>query len=186
MEVQGVGSMVQFQQAILDEVRSGIHVLQEPGNQMAGEVTDLFVGIRAKLEAQSKKIVDNGLQIFAQKRSIQAIQKSVGILSKKVDEVTTVVATITQSLKTIPTKQEMQRHKITMEESLNTMAEVNTGLTMAMEQYKFSDSTPLGGQQGVAGPSQPYVHPERRASVMCPSMSSLRDTGSEYLLGVFS
>jgi hypothetical protein len=33
-EVQGVGSMVQFQQAVLDEIRSGIHILQEQDNQI--------------------------------------------------------------------------------------------------------------------------------------------------------
>jgi hypothetical protein len=106
--------MLQFQQAILDEVRSGIHVLQEQDNQIVGEATDLFAGIQAELEVQSKKIVDNGLQLFVQKCSIQAIQKSVGMLSKKVDDITTVVAAITQSLKTIPTKQELQRLMITM------------------------------------------------------------------------
>jgi predicted nucleic acid-binding Zn-ribbon protein len=46
-DVQGVGSMLQFQHAMLKELRSGIHVLQEQDNQIVEEATDLFVGIRA-------------------------------------------------------------------------------------------------------------------------------------------
>lgn len=74
-EVSGVESMMQFQQAILEELRSGIHVLQEQDNQIVGEAKALFAAVRSELEAQSKKITDNGLQIFAQNVSIQAVQK---------------------------------------------------------------------------------------------------------------
>jgi predicted nucleic acid-binding Zn-ribbon protein len=142
-EVQGVGSMMHFQQAMLEELQSGIHVLQEQDNQIVGEATDLFAGIRVELEAQSKKITDNGLQIFAQKISIQAVQKSIGVLSKRIDEVNNILATITESMKTIPSKRELHQHQVAMDETLVQMAEVNTGLTTAMEQYKFSESTPF-------------------------------------------
>lgn len=142
-EVQGVGSMMQFQQAMLEGLRSGIHVLQEQDNQIVGEATDLFMGIRSELEAQSKKITDNGLQIFAQKISIQAVQKLIGVLSKRIDEVNKVLATIKESMKSIPSKRELRQHQVAMDESLAQMAEVNTGLTTAMEQYKFSESTPF-------------------------------------------
>ena len=181
-EVQGVGAVMNFQQAMLEELRSGIHILQDQDNQIIGEATDLFTGIRAELEAQSKRITDGGLKIFAQKISIQAIQKSMGLLSKRIDEITTVTAAITESLRNVPTKRELRQHKIAMEELLNVMTEVNTGLTTAMDQYKFSDSTPVGGQRTVAGPSgtQPYMNPERAAAVQSPSVSILRDTESEY------
>jgi hypothetical protein len=105
-----------------------------------------------------------------------------GILSRKIDEFTTVTAAITESLKNIPTKQDLHRHKASMEETLNTIAEVNMGLTTAMDQYKFSDSTPLGGRQSVAGPSgtQPFMNPGRAAAFLTTSVSSVMDTGSEY------
>jgi len=69
-----------------------------------------------------------------------------------------------------------------MDETLVQMAEVNMGLTTAMEQYKFSESTPFAFQQSVARPSgtQPYMDPGRAAALNCPSVSSLRNTGSEY------
>jgi hypothetical protein len=73
-EVQGVGSMMNFQQAMLEELRSGIHILQEQDNQIVGEATDLFTGIQAELETQSKMISNNALTTFAQKVSILAVQ----------------------------------------------------------------------------------------------------------------
>jgi hypothetical protein len=79
-EVQGVGSMMQFQQAVLEEVRSGIQIFQEQNSQIVGETTDLFAGILKELEAYSKKSMDNSQQVFAKKVSIQAVQKSIGIL----------------------------------------------------------------------------------------------------------
>jgi len=179
-EVQGVGTMMNFQQVVLEEFRSGIHILRDQNNQIISEATDLFTGIRAELEAQSKRITDNCLTIFAQNVSIQAIQKLMGILSKKIDETNTVMAAITESLKNVPTKQEICQQRMAMEESLNAMAEINTGLTTAMDQYKFSDSTPLGVRQTVAGPSgtQTYMNPERAAAFQSPLVSSLRDTES--------
>jgi len=69
-----------------------------------------------------------------------------------------------------------------MEETLNSIAVVNTGLTTVMDQYKLSDSTPIRGRQSVAGPSatQPCMNPGPAVAFGSPSVSSLRDTGSEY------
>jgi hypothetical protein len=69
-----------------------------------------------------------------------------------------------------------------MNKSLIQMAEVNTVLATALEQYKFSESMPVDFRQSNAGPSgtEQYMHPQRQAIVQSPSVSSLRDTGSEY------
>jgi predicted nucleic acid-binding Zn-ribbon protein len=142
-EVQGVGSMMNFQQAMLEELRSGIQVLRNQDDQIIGEATDLFAGIKAELDSQSKKVLGNELQNFANKAAIQGIQKTIGILSKRIDEVTTVLATVTETLKNIPSRRELRQYQDTMDESVNRLAEANTGLTTAMEQYKFSESTPL-------------------------------------------
>jgi hypothetical protein len=181
-EVSGVESMMQFQQAILEELRSGIHVLQEQDNQIVGEAKALFVGVRSELEAQSKKIMDNGLQIFAQKVLIQAVQKSVGILSKRIDRVNKVVATITESLKGVPSKRDLRQHQATMDERLAQVEEINTRLTTPREQYKFSESTHFEFRQNAVGPSvtHQYTHPHRQLAFLSPSVSSLRDTESEF------
>jgi hypothetical protein len=181
-EVLGVGSLMQFQQAVLQELRTGIHVLQEKDNQIVGEATDLFAGIRAQLEPQNKKVLDNGLQTFAVKTSVEAVQKSVGILSKRIDEVNKVLATIMESMKHIPSKMEVRQHQATMDERLAQVEEINPGLTTAMDRYKLSKLTPFVFRQNAAGPSgtHQYTHPQRRPAFQSPSVSSLMDTESAF------
>ena len=154
-EVSGVGTMARFQDAMLQELRSGIHVLQSQDNQIVQEATDLFGGMRNELEAQSKRISDNTLQLLAVRPSTQAVQKGLSLLSKRVDKVFKTTAAITTSLKQIPTKLELQRHASAMEEHKIQMTEVNTGLTTAMEECKFSQSSLYNFRRPsiVAGPS---------------------------------
>jgi len=178
-EVSGVGSMAKFQEAMLQELRAGVHVLQTQDNQIVQEATELFDGMRTELEAQSKRITDNTLQSIAVRASVQAVQKGMALLSKRMDEVVKTTAAITTSLKQIPTKQDLRQHLQAMEDHKVQMTEVNTGLTTAMEECKFSQSTPynFGRANVVAGPSGTQRRPDFDRS---PTESSLRDTGSEY------
>jgi len=175
-EISGVGTMARFQEAMLQELRSGIHVLQSEDNQIVQEATDLM---RKELEAQSKRISDNTLQLLAVKTSTQSVQKGLSLLSKRVDEVVRTTAAITTSLKQVPTKLELQRHASAMEDPKKQMTEVNTGLTTAMEECKFSQSSPYNFRRPsmVAGPSGTQGLPAFDRS---PTESSLRDTGSEF------
>ena len=141
-EISGVGTMARFQEAMLQELRSGIHVLQSQDNEIVQEATDLFSGMRNELEAQSKRIINNTLQLLAVKSSTQATQKGMSLLTKRVDELAKVTAAITTSLKQIPTKLELRQHASSMEGHKVQMTEVNTGLTTSMEACKFSQSTP--------------------------------------------
>lgn len=75
-DIQGVGFKMRFHRAISEKIHSGIHVLQGQDNHIVGETTDLLAGIRHKLEAQNKKVIDNGLQIFAVKTLVQAVQNN--------------------------------------------------------------------------------------------------------------
>jgi len=178
-EIAGVGTMAEFQEAMLQELRLGIHVLQSQDNQIVQEATDLFEGMRNELRAQSKRISDNTLQLLAQKGSTQTFQKGLAQLSKRIDEVVKTTAAITTALKQIPTKLELQQHANAMEEHKIQMTEVNSGLTTAMEECKFSQSSPynFGRPSTVAGPSGTQRRPYLDRS---PTESSLRDTGSEY------
>jgi len=58
---------------------------------------------------------------------------SVGILSKRIDEVNKVLATITESMKGIPSRRELRQHQATMDKKLAQVEEINTGLTTPME-----------------------------------------------------
>ena len=175
--------MARFQEAMLQELRSGIHVLQSQ-DQIIQEATDLFGGMQKELEAQSKRISDNTLQLLAVETSTQTVQKGLSLLTKRVDEVVRTTAAITTSLKQIPTKIEFQRHASAMEEHKNQMNEVTTGLTTALEECKFSQWSPFTFRRTdvAAGPSgTQYVHPQRRTAFhRSPTESSPRDTGSEY------
>ena len=74
-EILKVGCMAQLQDAMLQELRSGIHILQSQDNQIVSEATDLFNRMRQELEALAKPISDNTLQILAVKVSTQNVQK---------------------------------------------------------------------------------------------------------------
>ena len=183
-EISGVGTMARFQEAMLQELRSGIHVLQAQDDQIVPEATDLFGGIRKELEVQRKKVTGNSLQLIAVKSAIQAIQKGLAVLTKRVDKVVKTTAAITTSLKQIPTKLELRQHANAMDEHKVQMTEMNTGLTTAMEECKISQSSPynFGKSSLAAGPSSTQcVHPQRQPTFdRSPTESSLRDTGSEY------
>jgi len=90
--------VAKFQDTMLQELRSGIHVLQSQDNQIVNEAMDLFNGMRQELEAQSKRISDNTLQLLAIKACTQNAQNGVSALSKRVDEVVRVSSAITTSL----------------------------------------------------------------------------------------
>jgi Mg2+ and Co2+ transporter CorA len=72
-EVFRVASMMHLQPAVLQELYSGIHNLQFQDNQTVSEATDLFAGLQQELEAQSKRISDNTLQMLAVKNSNQVV-----------------------------------------------------------------------------------------------------------------
>lgn len=74
-EVPGVGSMVQFQQAVLQELRSGIHIRQTQDIQIVHEATDLFAGMCQELDTQSKQIPDNSLQLLGVYANSQSIPR---------------------------------------------------------------------------------------------------------------
>jgi hypothetical protein len=72
------------------------------------------------------------------------------------------LATIMESIYSISSESELQQHQVAMDENLGQVEEFITELTTAMEQYKYSESTPFELQHRVARPSgtQYYVHPE--------------------------
>jgi len=59
---------------MLQELRSGIQILQSQDNQRVMEASDLLKGIRQDMEAISKRISDNALQILAVKDSTRNVQ----------------------------------------------------------------------------------------------------------------
>jgi predicted nucleic acid-binding Zn-ribbon protein len=109
-EILGVGTMAQLQDVMLQELRSGIHILQSQDNQIVAEATDLYNRMRQGIEEISKRISDNTLQILAVNVSTQNVQNGVSGLSKGINEVNKAMTAITKSSKNIPTKRELRLH----------------------------------------------------------------------------
>jgi hypothetical protein len=177
--------MANLHDAMLQELRSETHILLWQDNQILSEATNLFNGMRQELEALSKQISDNLLQILAVKVSAQNAENGVSVYSKWMDELNKALTAITTLLKSVPSRRELHLHAQTMEEHMQQITEMNTGLTTAMDGYKFSESSPYDFRRSsaVASPSGTQnVHPQRQAAFnqQSPSVLSLRHTGSEY------
>jgi len=86
--------------------------------------------------------------------STQDVQNGVSVLSKRIDEVNIVMAAITTSLKNVLSRRELQLHEHSMEVQMQQVAEMNKGLTTAMERYIVSQSSPYDVRRFsmVAGP----------------------------------
>jgi len=177
--------MANLQDVMLQELRAGIKILQSQDNHILNEATDLFNGMRQELDTQSKRILDNSLQILAVKITTHTVQKGLSVLTNQIDEFNTAKAAITTLLKSIPSIRELQLHAQTMAEQMAQVAKVNTGLTTAMVGYKFSQSKPFDFRQTTVaeGPSGTlYIHSQRQVPFdqKSQSVSSHRDTETEY------
>jgi len=64
-----------------------------------------------------------------------------------VNEINKVLSKITNSFKVVPSKKELRDHAVLMEEQTMGVPEINTGLTMAMEECKVSESSGFNCRQ---------------------------------------
>jgi len=182
-DVSGVSTQSDMQQAMLKELRFGIHILQTQDNQIVDEASQMFQGMKSEMEAMSKRITANSIQLLANQNKHKNIQDDIRGLTVAVESVNKVMSKIKDSLKNIPTKQELREHVTIMDEQTMKIQEVNTGLTTAMEGFKVSESSRFNFGEGAprATPFQqagPSVHPERLRYFRSDA-SSLRDTESE-------
>ena len=182
-DVSGVSTQSDMQQAMLKELRFGIHILQTQDNQIVDEASQMFQGMKSEMEAMSKRITANSIQLLVNQNKNKKIQDDIRGLTIAIESVNKTMSKIRDSLKDIPSRQELRIHAAIMDEQTMKIQEVNTGLTTAMEGFKVSESSRFNFGQGVpkttpfqqAGPS---VHPERQR-YFGSDASSLRDTESE-------
>lgn len=182
-DVVEVGSMMQFHEAMLQELCSSMHILQGPHNQIVDETTNLFPGIHREQENMSKRITDDSLQILAVKSSNQTIQEMLAAVTQRIDKVNKAMVARTTSLKNMPTKRKLCQCQDMIDDQFTQVDDINTGLTTAMEAYKVSKSASFHVEQQ-AGPSgtPSYIHPHRVAAMEQLSIlvSSPRDTENEF------
>jgi len=185
LDVSGVSSQMEMQQAMLKKLRFGIHILQSQDDQIVEEASQLFQGTKTEMEAMSKRITANSILLLANQINNREIQEDIQGLMLGIESVNKTLAKIRDSLKDNPSKQDLWNHVLLMDEQTKKIQEVNTGLTTAMEGFKVSESSrfnlglevPRITPFAQAGPST-TVHPERQR-YFGSDASSLRATESE-------
>ena len=140
-DVSGVGSQSQIQQAVLQEVRTSINVLQSQDNQIVTEANTILELHKNELDNLSKRITDNSSQILYIKGMNIGIQQSLKDINSKVESTTKVLNSIKLSLKEVPSRRELRDHVAKMEEYMSRFQTMNTGMTTAMEEFQFSQSS---------------------------------------------
>jgi hypothetical protein len=73
-EVAGVGSQIELQEVVLQEVGSGVNILQAQDNQIVQEANSIFEAHKNDLEAISKRVTKCDGQILAIKGTNIGIQ----------------------------------------------------------------------------------------------------------------
>jgi len=73
-EVPGVGGQLMIQQAILEELRNGINILQGQENDIVKEATEAFDGISLQIQDMVKKLTMNHNTLLNHKSAIVEIQ----------------------------------------------------------------------------------------------------------------
>ena len=137
----GVSSQTEMQQAMLKELRFGIHILQSQDNQIVNEASQLFQGMKTEMEAMSKRITANSIQLLANQKKNKQIQDDIQGLTLGMESVNKALSIMRDSLKDSPSKQELRNHALLIDEQTMKIQEVNTGLSTAMEGCKVSESS---------------------------------------------
>jgi hypothetical protein len=141
-DVAGVGTQLQLQEAVLQELRSGVNISQGQDAQIVQDANDIVLLHEKKREAMSKSITDNASQIVAINGPNIRIQRFFKDMNSRIQQVNDVLDSIETSLREVASRWELREYATAMDEQLVQMKEVNTGLTTAMEGYKLSESSP--------------------------------------------
>ena len=103
-DVAGVGTQLQLQEAVLQELRSGINILQGQESQIVQEANDNFMTHKKEMEAMSKRVTDNVSQILGITENNIGIQRSLKDMNSKIGRVNEVLDSIKSSLKKVPSR----------------------------------------------------------------------------------
>jgi len=152
-EVSGVGGQLMMHQAILQELRNGINILQEQDNDIVKEATKAFNGKSVQIQDLVKKTTTNHNSLLNHKAEIVKLQDDFKIWKTTQQSIENRVEVIDKYVKSLPNKKDLDDHSRAMDDTLQKIQEISTGLTMHMEQYKLSESSEHRPRSVVAGPS---------------------------------
>ena len=136
-EVSGVGGQLIVQQAILEELRNGINILQGQDNEIVKETTEAFDGISLEIQDMVKKLTMNHNTLLNHKAEIVKQRDDFKIWKSAQQSLENRVEAIDKFVRTLPTKQDLVEHSKAMDLAIQKIQEVSTGLTTHMDQYKI-------------------------------------------------
>ena len=139
-EVSGVGHQLMIQQTILDEIRGGINILNGQDNDIVREAKEAFDGITLQIQDMVKQQTSHASTLLNHKRSLVKVLDDFKIWKNSQQSLENKVEQMDKYVKTLASKQDLIGHAKAMDETLQKIQEVSTGLTMHMETYKLSES----------------------------------------------
>jgi paraquat-inducible protein B len=152
-----------IQQAMINEIRQGITMLQQQDNAIIKEASNIFQGMHKQIHDSMKINTENATTLLNHRRSIMKLQEDVRIISISNISLASKVEAIEKFVKTLPTKEDLSTHARAMDKALAKIQEVSTGLTVHMEEYKMSGSTTHAPRSEQAGPI--YRHSDSHPQV---------------------
>jgi sulfur transfer complex TusBCD TusB component (DsrH family) len=152
-----------IQQAVINEMPQGITMLQKEDNIIIKEAAVIFAVIHNQIADSLKKRTENGSTVLNQRKTIMKLQEEVKAINISIISMVGRIGGLERYTKQLPTKEDLIKHTKAMDETLAKIQEVSTGLTVHMEQYKLSESTPHRPTSVAAGPS--YTNPDRTTSI---------------------
>jgi len=152
-EVSGVGRQLMIQQSILDEVRGGINILNGQDNDIVREAKEAFDGITLQIQDMVKQQTSHASTLMNHKRSLVKIIDDFKEWKNSQQSLKNKFERLDEYVRTLATKKDLDSHARAMDETLQKIQEVSTGLTLHMDAYKLSESTTRKPTSVQAGPS---------------------------------
>jgi len=153
-EVSGVGHQLMIQLTILDEIRGGINILKGEDNDIVREAKEAFDGITIQILDMVKQQTSHASTLMNHKRTLVKIKDNFKAWTNSQQPIENKVEQIDKYCRRLPIRQDLDDHSKAMDEALQKIKEISTGLTTHMENYKLSESTshrPRSAQQGPSG-----------------------------------
>jgi hypothetical protein len=140
--------------AILEELRGGLNTLNGQDNDIVREAKEAFDGITIQIADMVKKQTSHATTLINHKRLIVKIQHDFKA-SRDSPQLTEIkVDPMDMFIRMLPTKHDLDNHTKPMDEELQNIQEVSSGLIMHMEQYTISECISHRPRLVLAGPSR--------------------------------
>ena len=142
-----------IQQTILDEMRGGINILNGQDNDIVREANEAFDGITMQIQDMVKQQTSHASTLMNHKKTLVKIKDDFKAWMNSQQAIENKVEQIDKYVRRLPTKQDLDGHSKAMDEALQKIQEISTGLTTHMENYKLSESTSHRPRSAQPGPS---------------------------------